>query len=63
MLVVTGGSGKLGRVVVRHLMDSGYKRVRPLRGGLDAWIAAGYATEAIPSSELIAPVAAVDSVA
>ncbi len=25
MLVVTGGSGKLGRVVVRHLMDSGYK--------------------------------------
>lgn len=25
MIVVTGGSGKLGRVVVRHLMDSGYK--------------------------------------
>jgi len=25
MLVVTGGSGKLGRVVVRHLMESGYK--------------------------------------
>jgi nucleoside-diphosphate-sugar epimerase len=24
MLVVTGGSGKLGRVVVRHLMDSGH---------------------------------------
>lgn len=25
MLVVTGGSGKLGRVVVRHLMEAGYK--------------------------------------
>jgi len=24
------------------LMDLGYTRVRPLLGGLDAWIAAGY---------------------
>ena len=24
MIIVTGGSGKLGRVVVRHLMDQGY---------------------------------------
>ncbi len=27
--------------VVRLLMDHGFKRVRPLAGGLDAWIAAG----------------------
>jgi 3-mercaptopyruvate sulfurtransferase SseA len=26
-------------------MDLGYTRVRPLHGGLDAWIAAGYAVE------------------
>ncbi len=29
------------------LMAHGYRRVRPLRGGLDAWIAAGYAIEQI----------------
>jgi nucleoside-diphosphate-sugar epimerase len=27
MIIVTGGSGKLGRVVVRHLMEHGYKVV------------------------------------
>ena len=26
-IVVTGGSGKLGRVAVRHLMEHGYKVV------------------------------------
>jgi membrane protein DedA with SNARE-associated domain/rhodanese-related sulfurtransferase len=30
------------------LMDSGFRRVRPLHGGLDAWIAAGYDVEALP---------------
>jgi rhodanese-related sulfurtransferase len=29
----------------RRLIDRGYTRARPLRGGLDAWIAAGYAIE------------------
>jgi rhodanese-related sulfurtransferase len=28
------------------LMDRGYRRVRPLAGGLDAWIEAGYDVEA-----------------
>jgi len=28
--------------IARKLMDLGYTRVRPLLGGLDAWIAAGY---------------------
>ena len=32
-------------VVARKLMDRGYTRVRPLLGGLDAWIAAGYQVE------------------
>jgi rhodanese-related sulfurtransferase len=27
------------------LMNHGFRRVRPLRGGLDAWIAAGYTVE------------------
>jgi rhodanese-related sulfurtransferase len=31
--------------VAKILMDNGFRRVRPLRGGLDAWIAAGYAVE------------------
>lgn len=29
------------------LMNRGFKRVRPLHGGLDAWIAAGYAVESL----------------
>jgi len=29
----------------KRLIDRGYTRARPLRGGLDAWIAAGYAIE------------------
>lgn len=31
--------------VAKALMDRGYKRVRPLQGGLDAWVAAGYEVE------------------
>jgi rhodanese-related sulfurtransferase len=31
--------------VARKLMDLGYTHVRPLLGGLDAWIAAGYEVE------------------
>jgi len=31
--------------VAKILMNHGFKRVRPLYGGLDAWIAAGYAVE------------------
>jgi 3-mercaptopyruvate sulfurtransferase SseA len=26
-------------------MNHGFKKVRPLYGGLDAWVAAGYAVE------------------
>jgi rhodanese-related sulfurtransferase len=29
--------------VARILMNNGFKKVRPLHGGLDAWVAAGYA--------------------
>jgi membrane protein DedA with SNARE-associated domain/rhodanese-related sulfurtransferase len=36
--------------VAKLLMDSGFKRVRPLHGGLDAWIAAGFAVEQLPVS-------------
>ncbi len=34
--------------VARQLMDLGYTRVRPLRGGLSAWIAAGYEVGSAP---------------
>ena len=34
--------------VARILMENGFKRVRPLHGGLDAWIAAGYTVEKVP---------------
>jgi len=30
------------------LMDRGFTLVRPLAGGLDAWVAAGYAIDAEP---------------
>jgi len=32
------------------LMNNGFKRVRPLSGGIDAWITAGYTIEDIPAS-------------
>ena len=31
----------------KQLMNRGFTRVRPLYGGLDAWIAAGYAVEVL----------------
>jgi len=34
--------------VARRLMDLGYTRVRPLLGGFDAWLAAGYQVESGP---------------
>jgi len=34
--------------VARALMERGYTLVRPLAGGLDAWMAAGYDVEAGP---------------
>jgi len=49
--------------VAKILMDSGFRRVRPLRGGLDAWIAAGYGVDPIPMSGSGAPPATVDSTA
>ena len=32
-------------LVAKRLMRAGFKRVRPLRGGIDAWIEKGYAVE------------------
>jgi rhodanese-related sulfurtransferase len=29
-------------LVAKRLMQQGFKRVRPLAGGIDAWVAAGY---------------------
>ena len=34
--------------VARILMNHGFKRVRPLHGGLDAWVAAGYTVAQAP---------------
>ncbi|MBV9315969.1 MAG: DedA family protein/thiosulfate sulfurtransferase GlpE [Gammaproteobacteria bacterium] len=34
----------------RLLISHGFRQVRPLRGGLDAWIAAGYAVEELPAA-------------
>jgi membrane protein DedA with SNARE-associated domain/rhodanese-related sulfurtransferase len=36
--------------VAKLLMNNGFKKVRPLHGGLDAWIAAGYAVDVFPIS-------------
>jgi membrane protein DedA with SNARE-associated domain/rhodanese-related sulfurtransferase len=43
--------------VARKLMDLGYTRVRPLLGGLDAWIAAGYQVDSGP----VAPTSSVSA--
>jgi rhodanese-related sulfurtransferase len=37
--------------VAKILMDNGFTRVRPLRGGLEAWIQGGYPVETIPVPE------------
>jgi membrane protein DedA with SNARE-associated domain/rhodanese-related sulfurtransferase len=34
--------------VAKILMNHGFKHVRPLHGGLDAWVAAGYAVDTAP---------------
>ena len=39
--------------VAKQLMSHGFRRVRPLYGGLDAWIAAGYAVETYPDVQVI----------
>jgi rhodanese-related sulfurtransferase len=31
--------------VARALIEKGFKKVRPLEGGLDGWVAAGYGIE------------------
>ncbi len=36
--------------VARVLQAHGFQRVRPLHGGLEAWIAAGYAAEPVPAA-------------
>jgi membrane protein DedA with SNARE-associated domain/rhodanese-related sulfurtransferase len=38
--------------VAKILMDNGFKKVRPLHGGLDAWVAAGYAVDLTPLSSV-----------
>ncbi|HEU5163607.1 MAG TPA: hypothetical protein VFV54_10705 [Thermoanaerobaculia bacterium] len=37
--------------MARLLIDRGYRNVRPLAGGLEAWVAAGYETEAVEGAE------------
>jgi membrane protein DedA with SNARE-associated domain/rhodanese-related sulfurtransferase len=48
--------------VARVLMKQGFKRVRPLSGGLEAWLAAGYAVELAPPAAAMAPAPTTPSV-
>lgn len=44
--------------MARLLLDRGFRNVRPLEGGFDAWLAAGFPTEPLDEAEsaLHAPV-------
>jgi membrane protein DedA with SNARE-associated domain/rhodanese-related sulfurtransferase len=44
--------------VAKILMNNGFAKVRPLYGGLDAWIEAGYEVEELPEAEAIVVVSA-----
>ena len=44
--------------VAKILMNSGFAKVRPLHGGLDAWIEAGYEVEDLPAADAIVVVSA-----
>jgi membrane protein DedA with SNARE-associated domain/rhodanese-related sulfurtransferase len=48
-------------LAARKLMDRGYSRVRPLLGGLDAWVAAGHEVELRPGVQERAAGAALPS--
>ena len=37
--------GEIHFKVAKSLQNLGYKRIRPLHGGIDAWIDAGFAVE------------------
>ena len=39
-------------VVAKKLMQHGFGRVRPLAGGIDAWVAKGYGVESGPTAQL-----------
>jgi membrane protein DedA with SNARE-associated domain/rhodanese-related sulfurtransferase len=40
--------------VAKILINAGFEKVRPLHGGLDAWIAAGYEVEELPAANTTA---------
>lgn len=40
-------------LAAKHLKDVGFRRIRPLLGGIDAWIDAGYAIESRPERDTL----------
>lgn len=38
-------------IAARHLKKAGFKKIRPLRGGLDAWIEAGHPLQQVAGTE------------
>ncbi|MDR5812424.1 MULTISPECIES: DedA family protein/thiosulfate sulfurtransferase GlpE [unclassified Caballeronia] len=43
------------KIIARQLRDKGFRHVRPLKGGLDAWEKHGYPVEPIPAEHLHLP--------
>jgi rhodanese-related sulfurtransferase len=41
--------------VARLLLDRGWRNVRPLEGGFDAWLSAGFPTEPLSDAERALP--------
>ncbi|WP_075831564.1 rhodanese-like domain-containing protein [Deinococcus marmoris] len=54
-IVVYCRSGSMSALAVRALVRRGYTNVRELRGGMNAWTAAGFELKSLPEASFVRP--------